>query len=137
MSWLLKTSIFGLSIAVIVGCGRPTQVPVEGTVTLDGKPLANATVGLELIGGEKELRFFSAETDAAGKYSIQSFESGRAGAIPGEYSVMIRSVKAPPGADEMTELPPERVPPSYRDGSMKLTVPEDGTTTADFVIKSR
>ena len=92
---------------------------------------------MELIGGDKEHSLYSGETDADGKYAIKSFDSDRQGAIPGEYHVMIKSVKAPPGADEMTVLPPERVPMRYRDGSMTLTVPEDGTNTADFAIKTR
>jgi hypothetical protein len=104
---------------------------------MDGKPLANATIALELIGGDRESRFFSGETDAAGKYAIVPFEDGGQGVVPGDYSVMIRSVKAPPGANEMTELPPERVPMSYRDGSLKLTVPAEGMTAADFDIKTR
>jgi hypothetical protein len=129
---------FGALVSVVVaGCGGPKLVPVEGTITLDGKPLSDATVGLELIGGDKEFRLFSAETDADGKFVVKSFDTDRRGAVPGEYHVMIRSVKAPPGADEMTVLPPERVPPAYRDGSLKLMVPEGGTTSADFAIVTR
>jgi hypothetical protein len=127
----------GFAIVVMLGCGGPGLVPVEGTVTLDGKPLANATIGMELSGGDKEHRFFGGETDSAGKYVIAPFEQSSTGAIPGEYSVMIRSVKAPPGSNEMTVLPPEKVPMSYRDGSLKLSVPEGGTTSANFEIKTR
>lgn len=129
--------VVGLSTILLFGCGGPKLVPVEGTVTLDGEPLASATIGLELSGGDKEFRFFSGETDASGKFAIVPFEASGTGAVPGEYSVMIRSVKAPPGANEMTVLPPERVPMSYRDGSIRLVVPEGGTTTANFDIKTR
>jgi hypothetical protein len=59
---------------------------------------------IALSGGDKELRLFSGQTDAAGKFVVTAFDSGREGAIPGEYSVMIRSVKAPPGADELYRL---------------------------------
>ena len=137
MSCLPRLFPYCLCLLALLGCSGASLVPVEGTVTLDGKPLANATVGLERSGGDKESSLYTADTDAAGKFAIRSFDSGRIGAVPGEYAVMIRSVKAPPGANEMTVLPPERVPPAYRDGSMKLTVPEGGTTTADFAIKTR
>lgn len=137
MHRFLTNCLLGSIAAALAGCGGPKLVPVEGTITLDGKPLAGATIGLELIGGDKDFRFFSGETDATGKFVVVPFEKGGAGAIPGDYSVMIRSVKAPPGADEMTPLPPEKVPPAYRDGSVKLTVPAEGTTTANFEIKTR
>jgi hypothetical protein len=129
-------AIGGIVLTSVVGCG-PSLVPVEGTITLDGKPLAGATVGMELIGGEKDFRLFSGETDANGRYIIKPFERDRAGALAGEYHVMITSVKAPPGANEMTVLPPEPVPPEYQNGSKTLTVPEGGTTDADFAINTR
>jgi hypothetical protein len=137
MFLLRRCFCLGWIAVLLCGCGGPKLVPVEGTVTMDGQPLANATIAMELIGGDKESRFFSGETDAAGKYVIVPFEDGGEGVIAGEYSVMIRSVIAPPGANEMTELPPERVPMSYRDGSLKLTVPAEGTTSANFDIKTQ
>jgi hypothetical protein len=127
-------SIGSIVLAGIAGCG-PGLVPVEGTITLDGKPLGGATIGMELVGGAKGFRLFSGETDANGRYVIKPFERSSTGALVGEYRVMIRSVKAPPGANEMTVLPKEPVPAEYQDGSKSLTVPEGGITTADFAIK--
>lgn len=128
--------VYGLSLACAAGCGGPKLVPVEGAIVLNGKPLAGATIALELVGGEKDFRLFSGETDASGKYVIKPFESNRVGALPGEYRVMIKSVKAPPGANEMTVLPKEPVPAEFQNGSKSLTVPEDGITNADFAIKT-
>ena len=125
-----------LAIGGLTGCG-PSLVPVEGTITLDGKPLAGATIGMELVDGEKDFRLFSGETDANGRYAMRPFERGGEGALVGEYRVMIRSVKAPPGANEMTVLPKEPVPAEYQNGSKALTVPEGGITNADFAIKTR
>ena len=136
MRWRRFIAIGGVVLASVTGCG-PSLVPVEGMITLDGKPLAGATIGMELVGGEKDFRLFSGETDADGRYAIKPFESDREGALAGEYHVMITSVKAPPGANEMTVLPPERVPPEYQNGSKTLQVPEGGTTDADFAIKTR
>ena len=126
-----------LALASLTGCGGPKLVPVEGTITLDGKPLAGATIGMELVGGTKDFRLFSGETDANGRYVLKPFEKSGAGAIPGEYHVMIKSVKAPPGADEMTVLPKDPVPQEYQNGSKTLTVSEGGVTNADFAIKTR
>jgi hypothetical protein len=129
-------AIYSAALATIAGCGSGL-VPVEGTITLDGKPLAGATIGMELVGGEKDFRLFSGETDASGRYVVKPFEKNRMGALPGEYHVMITSIKAPPGANEMTVLPKEPVPEAYRNGSKTLTVPEGGITNADFSIKTR
>ena len=80
---------------------------------------------------------FSGETDASGRYVVKPFESSREGALPGEYRVMIKSVKAPRGANEMTVLPKDPVPQEYQNGSKTLSVPEGGITTADFAMKTR
>jgi hypothetical protein len=126
-----------LTIAGAIGCGSSGLVPVEGTLTLDDKPLVGATIALQHIDSEAEKRIFSADTDANGRYVIKPFEDGSTGAPPGEYRVMITSVKAGPGADEMTEFPQEPVPAEYRNGSKTLVVPEEGIIDADFAIKSR
>jgi hypothetical protein len=133
----LAIEVCGLAILSIAGCGGPKLVPVEGAITLDGRPLAGATIAMELVGGEKEYRLFAGDTDAAGRYVLKPFEKGGEGAIPGEYRVLIKSVKAPPGANEMTVLPKDPVPPEYQNGSKTLTVPEGGIKNADFAIKTR
>ena len=129
-------AVCGVALAGIAGCGSGL-VPVEGTITLDGKPLAGATIGMELVGGAKDFRLFSGETDANGRYVIKPFEKNRSGALVGEYHVMITSVKAPPGANEMTVLPKDPVPQEYQNGSKTLTVPEGGITDANFAITTR
>jgi hypothetical protein len=105
-------------------------------VTLDGKPLAEATVVFQHLSGTPEEAIFKAETDSEGKYELAQFGSGARGARPGPYRVRITTVKLPPDADERTPLPPEPVPPRYRDGSLGFEVPEEGTTEADFHITS-
>jgi hypothetical protein len=136
--WHLRTILIcGVALACASGCGGPKLVPVEGAVMLDGKPIAGATITMELVGGEKDFRLFTAESDASGKYAIKPFESNRVGALPGDYRVIIKSVKAPPGANEMTVLPKDPVPVEFQNGSKTLTIPEDGMMNADFVMKTR
>ena len=67
---------------------------------------------------------------------IKPFEDGSTGALPGEYRVMITSVKAQPGADEMAEFPREPVPEAYRNGSKTLVVPAEGIIDADWTSRS-
>ncbi len=104
---------------------------------MNGKPLAGATVTLLGSKGSSQERTFRAETDADGRYQIKAANGESVGAPPGEYSVFITSVKIPPNVDETTKIPPDPVPPKWRDGSQKFTVPENGSTEANFAIVSR
>jgi hypothetical protein len=123
--------------ATWAGCGGAGLVPVEGTVTLDGQPLATATVRLTRNEGPINERMFMGETDAAGHFRIATVDGSSEGAPAGDYRVSISTVKMPPGADEMTKLPPERVPQRWRSGAEAFQVPPEGTTEADFAMKSR
>ena len=112
-------------------------MPVEGVVTLDGKPLASATVTLRRTDGAASEGIYLAETDAEGKYRLAHVHGGSPGAPSGNYSVFIKSVKPPPGANETIKLPPERVPGKWRDGSQTIDIPPGGTTEANFAITTR
>jgi hypothetical protein len=110
---------------------------VEGVVTLDGKPLTGAIILLQRADGPIEARAFAGETDTSGHYAIKSANSDAVGALPGEYSIRISSVKVPADANELTPLPKERVPAKWLSGRETLTVPEGGTTEANFAMTSR
>jgi len=60
----------------------PKLHPVQGRVTLDGKPLAGARVALHQVDGEREAsRVFTATTDSQGNYQIEAVYS--TGTYPG------------------------------------------------------
>jgi hypothetical protein len=126
-----------LLVVGLAGCSGKGLVPVDGVVTLDGKPLADATVTLLRSEGPVNERVFFGETDATGRYTILSADRDSTGAPPGEFKLTISSVKMPANINETTKLPPERVPPRWRNGSQTFTVPEGGTTEANFVMTSR
>ena len=108
----LSAGFVPLALTLIcIGCGGG-RVPVEGTITFDGKPLSGAMVTLQRTEGEPTERSFIAETDGEGKFRLTTADGGGAGAPPGSYHVFIKSVKMPPDMNELTKLPPERVPPS-------------------------
>jgi hypothetical protein len=133
----LSTGFVPLALTLIcIGCGGG-RVPVEGTITFDGKPLVGATVALQRNEGELTERSFIAETNGEGKYQLKTADGSAEGAPPGSYHVFITSVKAPPDMNEMTKLPPERVPVKWRDGSEMFEVPAGGTTEANFLITSK
>jgi hypothetical protein len=77
-----------LGLAVVVGmalsgCGE-RRVPVEGEVTLDGQPVARATVTFTSEDGSK---VFSGQTDENGKFTLSG--TAGAGAAPGSYKVTV------------------------------------------------
>lgn len=101
-----------LMIAFCVGCGPrgPEIATVEGTVTMDGRPLPDAAVLFVPEGG----RPAAAKTDADGHY-VLNFTAGRRGAIPGRNVVRITTLSAPSEDVNGNEIPgaPERVPMRY------------------------
>jgi hypothetical protein len=86
MVWLLATGL------APTGCSRPadepTAVEVTGTVTLEGKPLAQARVTFvptdASVGGPSA----AADTNEAGWFRLEGLD-GRPGAVAGRYRVTV------------------------------------------------
>ena len=79
-----------LTVFLLSGCSGkkvPQLTAVRGTVTLDGEPLAGATVTFAQQDGGG--RSASAVTSDSGEYQLR-YLPGYSGAIPGEYNVTIR-----------------------------------------------
>jgi hypothetical protein len=90
--------LVGLTVLLVAaaGCnGRHAPVPVSGIVTLNGKPLAGATVTFHLVGDDREGRLATGQTDKTGTFRLKTGSGD--GARPGEYKVVIvKSVLADP-----------------------------------------
>jgi hypothetical protein len=93
----LTNAIRALAIlSLLAGCGagpemnygNVTLVPVEGTVTLDGKPLPRAVVTFEAEDGT----FSYGQTDENGYYELQ-FDSEMNGVKPGNKLVRISTTR--------------------------------------------
>lgn len=120
---ILKTQLscsFSFAVAVcavvLVGCGeKPKSVAtdfVEGIVTLDGKPVAEATVTFDPVQPGAGASA-TGRTDASGKYTLTAVGAGRgaqagAGTVPGEYyvGVMKDQYSDVPGSDQPGYKPP-------------------------------
>ena len=92
---------FALMLLGIVGCGskHSATVPVTGTVTLDGQPLAGVGV---LFSPQSTGRPAHGMTDASGNFSLQTYDVPGDGAIPGTYLVaIIPPGKTPPGGKKI------------------------------------
>lgn len=76
-----------LLAAMLVGCGyrRPACVPVEGVVTLDGRPLAGAAVMLVPEAGG---RAGMGGTDKEGRFTISTY-GARDGSVSGPHRVIV------------------------------------------------
>ena len=110
-------------VLLLAGCGAATAapdlnlVPVTGTVMLDGKPLANATVLFNPLQGTKGTGGYGV-TDAEGKFSIKH-RSEKEGCEAGDYGVTFTKITQPdgsplpPNADRATVGMVEQIPAAY------------------------
>jgi hypothetical protein len=81
---LLRVALV-LVLAVTAGCGKSKMSAVSGAVTLDGKPLAGASVHFVPEGSGKDA---TAETDKDGQFTMSTLQPGD-GVLPGTYKVVI------------------------------------------------
>ena len=144
MRQTIVVSAFLVVSGCFPGCGSsgPELAGVTGTVTLDGKPLPNATVtfipeaSATPAGGES-LRIATATTDEDGYYRME-FSTDRTGVQPGKYKVAVSTFRsAEENAEgEMDPGAAETVPDVYnRKTTLTADVPSGGDEF-DFDLKS-
>ncbi len=117
------------------GSGGPDIARVEGTVTMDGKPLPRAFVVFIPSGGRPS----AAETDANGKYTLE-FSGGRKGAIPGKNRVEINTARQSESNVDGSVTPgvKEMVPAKYNSNStLEFDVVDGQTNVANFDLESK
>lgn len=129
---------------VLTACAQsgPAVAPASGVVTLDGKPLAGATVTLiaDLPASTREFPpTASGRTDEMGRFTLQ-IGVGMEGAVPGKYKVVVSQVVAKEGATlqegidvrqlMMSGQAEEKLPPTYSDPlqtTLTVEVPPEGS----------
>ncbi|HPM81916.1 MAG TPA: carboxypeptidase-like regulatory domain-containing protein [Candidatus Anammoximicrobium sp.] len=119
------------TLLLAAGCGRgPDDLGrVSGKVTLDGQPLANATV---VFSPKTAASQSVAVTDANGEYSLL-YSSDVHGAQPGEHRVAISSfTEGDPDGDPPVARVAERVPYKYNLRSELSTTVGRGENTVNF-----
>jgi hypothetical protein len=132
---LVRLLVLLLVAAVSPGCGREVdngawrgEPQVTGMVTLDGVPLANATVSFDTM-NESSL---VARTDESGRYTLDLPED--ANSVIGKYAVRIRLSTVSAGEGNATGM--ERVPTRYNDRTELVVDVFDGENTIDFKLDS-
>lgn len=139
-------SPYGAVAAVVAlsGCGggppAPDLVDVEGTVTLDQQPLADAIVIFTPEGWAdgQSARPAAARTDEDGHYRLE-FSNNHRGAQPGKYRVGISTYQEFVEDEEGNDLPgtEERVPAVYNSESTLMAEVTAGSEPIDFELSSR
>ena len=142
--------------ALAIGCGKGKKtpaldlVPVSGTVTLDGKPLADAVVGFAYQGILPQGFYGSGgHTDSQGRYEVQTGD--QKGTVPGTYKVTVSRIVTANGVTpnpkegmdleqlKMNGQASETVPPKYTDPNtteLTATVEKGKADGYNFDLKS-
>ena len=115
------------------GCGSkgPPLGDVEGTITLDGKPLSGATVEFQPDSGAPSY----GESDANGSYELY-FTVRRTGALLGPHTVRIITGGEITNEEGITVRVPERLPEKYNYSSELRRTVEKGENVFDFELRS-
>jgi hypothetical protein len=132
-------------LALVAGCDSGSQFAhVSGRVTLNGKPLVNATVSFQPVapdGSRNAAVGSTGKTNEKGEYTLGGGK-GEDGAWVGKHRVMITLLGEVVG--ESDARPPrggwplkEKIPARYNNDSKEMfDVPAGGTTSADFALTS-
>jgi hypothetical protein len=117
------------------GCGSSYSLgTVTGTVTLDGKPLPQATVTFSRGQG----RMSVGTTDEDGRYQLQ-YSARQKGAEPGSHKVRIATqIEAVSGEGDLAAVQgrKELLPPRYNDKTELTAEVKPGRNTIDFDLTS-
>lgn len=130
----------------VLGCGGGDSfelAPVSGKITLDGKPVAEATIAFQPVTEGRTVNpgpGSVSTTDANGSYRLLTVQ-GDTGAVIGKHRVRITTRQANPGQNEdeaqPADLVRETIPTRYNSDTMlSLEVPAGGTDSADFALTS-
>jgi hypothetical protein len=145
-------AVGALVLSLAAGCGGggkadlPKLVPVSGTVTLDGKPLAGAMVSFIPTGATPGRSMFYGATGADGRYELV-YDEKHKGAPEGQFMVLCNKWVMPDGSDfpRDSKVAPmdggarELLPPRYSlDGTSELRATvKAGGPPIDFKLTSK
>ena len=136
---MLGRLLIGCAVLLVVGCGKPKLAEVSGTVKLDGKPLADASVSFQPIGdGTLNPGAGSyAKTDANGHYVLTQM-GGAKGALVGMHKVEISKTTNANPDDDRSRPTPEKVPARYNTKSeLTCEVLPGGRDDANFDLETK
>lgn len=124
-----------ITTAFLTGCGntssdQPEIAPVTGVVTMDGKPLAGATVRFYPTEGRPS----AGVTNEKGEYELVYLQ-GNKGAIIGQHSVRITTLNE--DDDPLGIQNTETVPAEYNKNTKLTALVENKRNTFDFELQTK
>ncbi len=127
-----------LAALLTAGCGGADEdlASVEGRITLNGEPLADARVEFDPITEEADFGKSTgsssmAMTDANGRYTLQ-YTAEHDGALVGKHTVRITTRRMTVDPDGKENLVPERLPPECHVASTIVKEVEPGSNTINI-----
>jgi len=113
-------------LPLFVGCGerRPRRVPVQGTVFVDGQPLAGEYEGFVRLYSNDGRRPSSGSIDSRGHFVLGNYDEAD-GCQPGEYQVEV-SATIMDGPQKVKHLIPPRYG-SVETSDLTLTISKEVT----------
>jgi hypothetical protein len=140
----MRTRYVLVAILLAAGCGRSDVAPVSGTVTLNGKPLAHATVVFQPEDeGPNPGPGSTGTTDENGRYQLRLMTTNATGARVGKHRVSITAYAGDAEGDSSAPDTTNKVirkalVPQEYNAKTQLTfdVPPGGSTSADFHLTS-
>jgi hypothetical protein len=133
-------------VCAAAGCSSSGDkfAPVSGKVTLNGKPVRNATISFQPVAPEGSMKAgpgSSGKTNENGEYTL-ALSTGGTGAWVGKHRVIITSLAEQTGSGD--ERPPrggwplkDAIPEKYNaKTTLTFEVTAAGTGSADFALTS-
>ncbi|MCC9606036.1 DUF4198 domain-containing protein [Blastopirellula sp. JC732] len=124
-------------LVALLGCGRGNPLglaPVSGRVTLDGQPLADATISFIPEQGRPS----TATTDAEGRFELTTLNPGD-GALPGDHKVTVMKYAAYDAEKPYAKLV-SLVPAHYvelKTTPLTVTVPKSGDPNVEIALAKK
>lgn len=129
----LPVSVVVLAAIALVGCGDEVELgDAQGVVTMDGKPLPEATVRFIPIGGGRSAL---GRTDENGHYEML-YSATATGALVGPVRVEITSAEETTDAAGNSRMKPETIPARYNTQSELKADVGSGNNEFNFDLTS-
>jgi hypothetical protein len=131
-------SLFPFVIALLAGCGSDKTAPVSGRITLNGNPLANASVTFAPLGAKDKQEpgpSSAGITDSDGRYELRLIGQEGRGAMIGKHKVRIALQEELDSANDQP-IKLKQLPLKFNgQTTLEFDVPASGTEAANFDLK--
>jgi hypothetical protein len=130
--YIAFVSLCFFSVCVLSGCSDNAPAKVTGTITLDGKPVADAIVTFTPEDGS---RISQAQTHDNGWYELR-FSAQLKGAAVGKHRVRIQTGDMEVGVGTDAPVSQERIPTRYNVETELTATLKSGKNTVNFELTS-